>query len=779
MKPVLSLPILLLALAILALPVAAAVPGNPYRGTASSPVDIDVTYLSQDPRYAFDAAKNNPAVGDPVTFTAHVRNRGTASGTGSYAYQWYVDGASVSSGAAQTIPGHGDVKIRYTWTWQDGDHDISFFADPVNAITEKSEQNNLRTIRTTGLRVGFWVEESVYRFFNENQYAFTQRYGITDEANSWEDWAQRQIDLANRLQSEAVYPSTPTGCRDRWRLDQVIVVPDDALPLNGGLASNHPDTRDRTVDMMWGFEQDILPTNFYRTTDNSDNPFNQEISLLHEMFHARYLEDAYALDIHGHSMGVLDDRGARIYPGGGEMVHVNSDTPSIMNSNPWISEWEAAALNLWAGKRPQPGWANYNAHAGIGWFLANHMPAQNYLRVVDSDGDPVEGATVQVYQAGGVPARSTDRNIIEAAKDFYPKYIDNTIDAQGTTDPNGLYSLGANPFSVTEPIGDSGFPRCVDFVKVRYGGNVTLFWLDLPMVQTQYFRGNTASARYEVRLPVKVSPPQKVTFSGKVTDTTTGVGLSLIPVYFWRQDGGDSFSIVTGPFGIYSAQLDQSTDTARGYTLMTNTDNGDRSRPKNPAYGSAQLTGIQPDQNRANLDLALVPGTPTQTPTPTPTPGPGSGTLVETTESSTSSTYLGYSAIYYQQAQSLKAAGSGVSQVSVALARKGTPTRNIRVSIRSAIGGTELATATITPSLVTSPDPTKPTWVTVPVTRSQDIARGSTVYLVLKMDGYDSRNYYLLPLNKNNEYRDGSHFQNTRGSLNAGSDMLVRAWFTG
>ncbi|MDD1633983.1 MAG: hypothetical protein LUQ58_00075, partial [Methanomicrobiales archaeon] len=197
----LLLVVLLLSLAGIAA-AASAAPVNSFRGNNQSSVDIDVTVISQSPRYNFDAAKNNPAAGDQVTFTASVRNRGTAA-TGAYSYQWYVDGVAIASGTAPTMATGSEVKFNQNWTWQSGDHDISFFADPANAISEKSEQNNLRTIRTTGLRVGFWVEQSVRNYFDTYQYPYTQQFGIADEANSWEDWAQRQIDTANRVFAEA------------------------------------------------------------------------------------------------------------------------------------------------------------------------------------------------------------------------------------------------------------------------------------------------------------------------------------------------------------------------------------------------------------------------------------------------------------------------------------------------------------------------------------------------------------------------------------------------
>ena len=286
-------------------------PVNSYRGNSSSAIDIDVTYIGRTPRYDYDAAKNTPAVGDVVTFTANVRSRGT-SATGSFNYKWYIDGVEVASGVSSSIGSGYSATFTISYTWQSGNHWISFFADPANAIAEKSEQNNLRNEPINALLVGFWVERSVYNQFDLYQYSYTQTYGIPDEANSWEDWAQRQVAKWNDMLKTAVFPSTPVGCLDRVRLDQVFIVNDGALPLNGGLPTNHPNMNDKTVDVMWGFEKDILSTGFYsRTTPNS--PFNLEPGLIHELNHARYLVDSYALNIHGKHIAVLNESGARIY----------------------------------------------------------------------------------------------------------------------------------------------------------------------------------------------------------------------------------------------------------------------------------------------------------------------------------------------------------------------------------------------------------------------------------------------------------------------------------
>ena len=102
----------------------------------------------------------------------------------------------------------------------------------------------------------------------------------------------------NEHNASAVWDVTPNGVTDRVRIDKVTIVPDNALPLNGGLAGNNPDSRDKTPDLVWGFEWDPAST-FYSNTTSKDpgNPFYLEPSLVHEMGHARYLVDNYTWDV--------------------------------------------------------------------------------------------------------------------------------------------------------------------------------------------------------------------------------------------------------------------------------------------------------------------------------------------------------------------------------------------------------------------------------------------------------------------------------------------------
>jgi hypothetical protein len=128
--------------------------------------------------------------------------------------QW--DGSSLDPAETTTF----DV----AWPWQPGNHTLRFEVDPVDSIVEVSELNNAIEDRTNTLSVGFWVEQSVYDWFNANQVSL----GLGSVP--WEDWAHRQLCVWNQMFADAITPFTPQGILDRVRLDEVTVVTDGALP---------------------------------------------------------------------------------------------------------------------------------------------------------------------------------------------------------------------------------------------------------------------------------------------------------------------------------------------------------------------------------------------------------------------------------------------------------------------------------------------------------------------------------------------------------------------
>ncbi len=460
------------------------------QGPPTTPVDLNVTYIERTPRYNYDAAKNNPAAGDIVTFRGHIKNWGTSSvSTG---YQWFLDGALAASGTVGLSPGEDRV-VTYEWAWQTGNHRVKLVADPANLVSELTDLNNAIEDRTDAIIAGFWVERSVYDYFHAYQKDLPSA-----GANSWEDWIQRQMRFWNQFSQAAVYPTTPGGVLDRVRIDKIVVVPDGALPLNGGYATNHPDLSDKTVDLMWGFPATLLGGGMYNnhTSTAMNNPFYYEGSLLHELGHARYLIDTYGFDVHNTAAhGGYD--AVQIYEGGtyvggsaymsylafGEVLYYNKYQKMMSGGydQGW-SEYDAGALNRIAGRRARCG--NYNAPCNIGEFLQD-LPANNHVRITDQYGRPRPGADVRVYQAAGGPG-------------WYGKTFDNTPDLFFTTDADGYAHMPRNPFTSGNIRHTYGIANGIMILRIAHSGQVWYCFQEVTDFNIQYWRGNTENAYYTI-----------------------------------------------------------------------------------------------------------------------------------------------------------------------------------------------------------------------------------------------------------------------------------------
>jgi hypothetical protein len=455
-------------------------------------VDLDVTFIERTPRYAYDAAKNMPAPGDLVTFRGHVRN--WSNFTASVDYRWEMDGAVVASGTLNNLYADADQVVELPWVWQDGPHDLKFTVDPLDRVAESSELNNSLSIRTNAIAVGLWVEQGLHAYFQTYQKAL----GIG--SNSWEDWAQRNMARWNEYNVEAIHPTSPLGVTDRVFIDKITIVPDGALPLHGGLASNNPDTTDRTVDLAWGFPSSDLSGTGYvnHTTISDDNPFYFQWALIHELGHARYLIDLYGFDVHysadASQVQILENgtpvAGSALMPflAWNEVLHYNQ-FGGVM-TGPWRgwSPYEAVALNLISGKRASQG--NMNSPGNIGVFL-NDLPQRNHVRFVDSAGQPLVNASVRLYQGTYGPGT-------------YGKVIGTLPPIDYTTDASGEILLPRNPFTS----GPVDVPRGVAVVRIESQGTIWYRFIEVPAFNLEYWRGHTQDGFVEIELPVPGSPPR-------------------------------------------------------------------------------------------------------------------------------------------------------------------------------------------------------------------------------------------------------------------------------
>ena len=480
-------------------------------GAVATTYDFDVTCIERTPRYNYDATKNNPAPGDLVTFTGHIRNWGDTAGA-SVAYRWQLDGVTVATGTLANFAAGQERTVTWQWNWQTGSHYIKLTADPSSQFTELSEQNNERTDRTDSLIVGFWVEQSVYTYFQQHQ---RELPGIG--SNSWDDWAQRQIAKWNTMCAEAVWPISPQGVLDRFRLDKIVIVADGALPLHGGLPTNNPDLSDKTVDLMWGFPRTLLDGTFYtnHTSLTLDNAFYIETSLLHELGHARYLIDCYGFDTHNtaHSGGhdSVQIWEGPTYVGGssympylawGEVLYYN--TSGGVMTGPYGFRWspyEAGALNRIAGQRARCG--NYNAPCNIGEYLQD-LPGHNHMRFTDRYGRPRRAADIRVYRAVG------------DGQNWYGKTFDNTPDLLFTADGDGYVDFGRNPFAAGPIVHTYGTANGVMILRIAHQGQIWYRFVEVSDFNQQYWQGNTQDAYYTLSVAGNEKPPGDLNCDGRV-----------------------------------------------------------------------------------------------------------------------------------------------------------------------------------------------------------------------------------------------------------------------
>jgi hypothetical protein len=413
-------------------------------------VDLDVTYISREPRYAWDSDKPLPDLGEPVTFTAHIVNKGTKE-SGSFDFEWMVDGKTVDCGVAENLPPRSETIRQFTWKWAPVRHHISFQADPQDLIDETSEANNIVEDASDALAIAFWVEQSVYEEFNNRENLIG--------SYSWEDWARQIIEMANWMFEYSRYPLAPEGILTRIRLDKITIVPDGTLyNLNSAHAP-----RETTSDGQWGFS---VQEYHNAPADWLDVPW----WLIHELGHQVFgLVDLYGMDVQDIDLNVLDDRGDPIAGTAllpylrFDIVHDASriyDLMHVPTPNSVFSDHSAYYINKYWPK-------GLRSHRIFGAYIYE-IPHETKIRVLDDNAKPMAKVSVAVYQAFAGDGSSGP----------YSQNFDNIPDIVGVTDKRGLFSIGSKPFPDPEP------PRDPEQGHILY--NVALIELRSPNSEIGY-----------------------------------------------------------------------------------------------------------------------------------------------------------------------------------------------------------------------------------------------------------------------------------------------------
>lgn len=476
--------------------------------------DISIRYIHRTPEIDYVFGSDNPAVdgwptaGEEVVWQAVVKNWSDVSRT-DVTYQWRMDGEMVKSGFAD-LPASSETIVEFQWTWTFERHEVTFSIDALDEIPEFSELNNSLTIHTDAITIGYYVEQTLYDYFHEHQHE------LGDGANSFDDWAQRGVRILNGYAADAVFPETPEGVYDRFRLDAITVVPDGALPLVDEVTLGNatitnpipglvPNGDDRTVDIQFGFPVPMFGYDIYEDLRQEwHNPFWFGGVAFHEMGHARYLIDVYGFDVdHGveGNAVLITENGELVVdtpymparpavvvgPDGTEQGFQLFDTTieGLMSSTyDRIDRYSAAAMNLIAGHRAVAG--NFNAPQNLGVFM-NDFPAETRVRVLDVAGVPLAGADVSVY-----------RSEPSGPGGPYFKYYDDIPDLYLSSDEDAVVVMTGNPFGdgIIHGLGGS---NAVAIVRAEHEGRVGYAFMESMYFNLEFWAGNEDTGDVELR----------------------------------------------------------------------------------------------------------------------------------------------------------------------------------------------------------------------------------------------------------------------------------------
>ncbi len=392
-----------------------------------------------------------PEIGDPVTYTATVRNRGTNPWSGTLTGQWLVDGAWVEAPSESVALKHADLTtFAITRPWDGQLHDIRFAID----VSDARPANDSLTIGSKSVAFLTYADVDFVEQFREDTADYPQ--ATTDDLF---DWLNRHMERFNEMFAEA-------GCPKRVHYD-VLEMINDSDP--------DPDVR-RILFAIFPFRYYVTDghprgSGYYHAAVDID------YGLLHEMGHQLGLVDLYQLDL----PPARNEVSGQGYSAVACLMH---------GCSPFLSKHSAMAMTHWLDK----------AHGYYGQYMYS-MPAEIRLRVLGFDGRPLPGATVKMYQK----ANRTDVG----------QYITRQIKAQGVTDANGEWILPSvpidparvppsyagdvlhdNPFGYLSVVGENALLH----FRVEYDGGVDYAWLDTPEVNIAYWEGQTQTAVFERRL---------------------------------------------------------------------------------------------------------------------------------------------------------------------------------------------------------------------------------------------------------------------------------------
>jgi len=417
--------------------------------------------------------------GEAVMLTAHVKNVGFVPAQ-PFEFVWLIDGKEIQRGRCpQSLKEMEETTFSVKWKWQDGFHHVMFKI--TTQQPEIARINNEATDPLWAFPFTFVVHKERVKAWHQNRTAFG--------TFSFEDFYRWHVDIMNTLFAASIFPSAPEGIKARVRLDRIVYADDVDAEVKKLVAADG--IRYDQGGWIW-LDDDDRKKEWKPPTKEWRN--QTEWSLPHELGHQLGLTDLYALDYDGKVSPY------HAWADNGEPVsHFMTHPHTMMHwHGPHIwSELCAGYLNTT--------WDKPRGHYGDFYFA---IPRENFLRVVDVNGNGVAGAKVEVFQRGVIVDPNGQPGEQQGVK-FFPVVEDGNFDRPvsqdpvivGVTNADGLMRLPnrpvkevktlngfhrqPNPFGNINVVGQRGLM----LARVTKHHRPCYFWLEIYDFNVAWFRG--------------------------------------------------------------------------------------------------------------------------------------------------------------------------------------------------------------------------------------------------------------------------------------------------
>ena len=476
--------------------------------------DLDVTYISQRPLYPgywleypddvptfwvpdpsspdgsrvvtkeeyMRLRKYQPAEGEEVTFTAHVRNNGFVSAPETD-YRLYIDGRAVGKGKIKALEVGEEATVAYKWNYKEGRHTISCEVDIEDRVEEICEINNRLTDPTWG--IGLTI-----RAWNEANYKAFRSTPNMWGSYSFEDWCQAHIQEWRKAFRQAVYPATPQGILQGIRFDGIFTEANDPALLEYR-RKDIPDILKRL-----GRPYDTFPESARDWLENEgcswrinwkldDIPnYAKKIDrgLIHELCHQCGIIDLYQIGMHTSSNLVTGPDGHFLWVAVGcynqfsDLMAVYGENPDALPQRGIFREHTAAAFNSEIDK----------PRGGFGLYLFD-LPEHNVLKVMDNRGNPIQGAKIKLYQ-----------------QEIETRTVGKIPPKAGITDENGEWDMGPHPIDKIHVVATNA----VMLFEINAYDQWEYHCLVITEMNVAYWRGD--KERHVYAMETGIAPPASV-----------------------------------------------------------------------------------------------------------------------------------------------------------------------------------------------------------------------------------------------------------------------------